>query len=108
LNAFGCRQARAGLLALCLPLLAACQAPPQGPSPASPPPPHAELVRVELDQLVASQQPPCGAVLEYTRHGRLDYRVACESGQVYRVRVSADGRVEVKPYEPPQRATVPR
>jgi len=96
------RLARVCLQALCLPLVAACQAPPQEPPQ---PPPHAELVRGELAQLVASQQPPCGAVLEYTRHGRLDYRVACRSGQVYRVRVSADGRVEVTPYDSPQLST---
>ena len=44
--------------------------------------------------------PPCGAVREYTRHGRMDYRVECESGRVYRVQVGADGRVTVKPYAP--------
>ncbi len=82
---------RRWLPVLCLPWLAACQTPP----------PHATLVRAELARLVADEQPPCGAVLEYTRHGRLDYRVACESGHVYRVQVSAGGRVVVKPYEPP-------
>jgi hypothetical protein len=34
----------------------------------------------------------------YSRSGRLDYRVECASGQVYRVRVSADGHVIVTPY----------
>jgi len=74
--------------------LAACQTPP--------PLPHTVLVRAELAQLVSDQQPPCGAVREYTRHGRMDYRVECESGLVYRVQVSADGRVTVRPYEPPR------
>jgi hypothetical protein len=74
--------------------LAACQTPP--------PPTHAELVRSQLAELVAAQQQRCGAVQEYTRHDRLDYRVECASGQVYRVRVRADGRVTVAPYEPPR------
>ncbi len=72
-------------------LLAACETPPL---------PHTVLVRAELAQLVADEQPPCGAVRDYTRHGRLHYRVECESGRVYRVQVGADGRVTVKPYAP--------
>ncbi len=72
-------------------LLAGCETPPL---------PHTVLVRAELAQLVADEQPPCGAVRDYTRHGRLHYRVECESGRVYRVQVGADGRVTVKPYAP--------
>ena len=84
------RGAAAGLSGLVLLGLAACQTPP--------PPPHAVLVRAELGRIVADQQPPCGAVQDYTRHGRLDYRVACASGHVYRVRAGADGRVSVQAY----------
>lgn len=73
--------------------LAACQTPP----PAPPPPTHAEIVRGELSQLLADQ-PSCGTVRRYSRRGKLDYRVDCDSGQVYRVRVSADGRVLVTTY----------
>lgn len=73
-------------------LLAACETPPSLP--------HTVLVRAELARLVADEQPPCGAVREYTRHARLDYRVECESGRVYRVQVGADGRVTVKPDAP--------
>jgi len=80
--------------------LVACQTPP--------PPSHAELVRSQLAELMSAQQPPCGAVLEYTRHDRLDYRVDCASGQVYRVRVRGDGRVEVTPYELARPASLPR
>ncbi len=75
-------------------LLAACETPPQLP--------HTVLVRTELARLVADEQPPCGAVRDYTRHGRLHYRVECESGRIYRVQVGADGRVTIKPYEPPR------
>ena len=75
---------------LCVAWLAACQTPP----------PHATLVRGEFTRLLADQQPPCGSVRDYTRHGRLDYSVACESGRVYRVRVDAEGRVLVTPHAP--------
>lgn len=77
---------------LALPWLMACHTPA--------PAPHTVLVHAELARLVADQQPPCGAVSDYTRHGRLDYRVACESGRAYRVRVGGDGRVTVRPDEP--------
>ena len=70
--------------------LAACQ---------TPPPPHAEIVRSELTLILASQHPSCGAVRLHSRRDRLDYRVECASGQVYRVRVSADGRVLITPEE---------
>jgi hypothetical protein len=85
---------RRGTRVLLLPcLLAGCQT-----LPPAPPPTHAEIVRGELSQLLASDHPSCGAVQLYSRHDRLDYRVECASGQVYRVRVSADGRVRVTPY----------
>jgi len=77
---------------LALGSLAACQGP-AGPAP------HADVMREQLALVVGQQTPPCGAVLEFVRHGRRDYRVDCASGQVYRVRVNADGRVVVKPYE---------
>jgi len=84
-----------GLHGLALLTLAACQSPVQPAGPA----PHTDLVREQLAQVVGQQTPPCGAVLQFVRHDRLDYRVACASGNVYRVRVGADGRVVVKPYE---------
>jgi len=85
---------RAPLALIALPwLLAGCQMPP-----ALAPPSHAEIVRSELRQLLASDHPSGGAVRLYSRSGRLDYRVECASGQVYRVRVSADGHVIVTPY----------
>lgn len=80
-------------LALCA--LAGCQtaAPP-------PPTPHAEVVRGELTHIVDAQPGPCGAVLTYRREHRLDYRVECQSGHAYRVRVGADGGVSVRPALP--------
>ena len=89
--------------ALWLTALTACQAP-QPPQPPVAAPAHAELVRSQLVELVGPQQPPCGAVRQYARHGRLDYLVECESGRAYRVHVSADGHVVVRLDEQPSRA----
>ena len=66
-------------------LLAGCQTPPG----------HDQWVGEQLDAVVASQAPECGAVLQHQRAQRLDYRVVCQSGNVYRVRVRPDGRVTV-------------
>ena len=83
-----------GALCLALCLLAACQTPP-------PPPTHDEIVHDHLSQILATQQPACGAVRVYSRSGRFDYRVECASGRVYRVRVSGSGHVLITPGESP-------
>ena len=83
-------KAAAALLAL---LLAGCQTPPLPPPP--PEPSQAEVVREHLAQLLADVAPACGAVRQYRREDRLDYRVECSSGQAFRVRVDADGRVRI-------------
>lgn len=72
-------------------LLAGCQTPPAPP----PEPSQAEVVREHLAQLLADVAPACGAVRQYRREDRLDYRVECSSGQAFRVRVDADGRVRI-------------
>jgi uncharacterized lipoprotein YajG len=87
-----------GIAAL-LGMLAGCHTPPTAP-PAAEAPAHAALVRMELASIVAEEPAACGAVLEFTRLGRLDYRVRCASGRSLRVRVSGDGRVLVLPDEP--------
>jgi hypothetical protein len=76
-------------------LLAACQTALDSPPP--PAPPHAELVRQQLAELLAADAPDCGVVRQYLRRDRLEYHVECASGQAYRVRVDAEGRVQIKP-----------
>jgi len=103
----------AWLQAVLLLCLGACQAPQEARTQPPPQPPpewvqQSELVRGHLAELVSAQVPPCGAVLQYTRHDRLDYRVDCASGQAYRVRVRGDGRVVVTPYDPPRPASAPQ
>ena len=67
--------------------LAACSAMP-------PPAPHPEIVRGELAGIIATKGSPCGRVLDYSLDERLNYRVRCESGHAYRIRVTAEGHVE--------------
>lgn len=83
LQAAACR-AIAVLPGLCL---AACSAMP-------PPTPHPEIVRGELAGIIATKGSPCGRVLDYSLDERLNYRVRCESGHAYRIRVTAEGHVE--------------
>ena len=71
--------------------LAACSSKP-------PPAPHAELVRGELSDIIALNGSPCGRVLDHSLDDRLDYRVVCESGHVYRIRVTAEGQVQATPH----------
>jgi hypothetical protein len=67
-------------------MLAACQTPPD----------HEQLVVEQLEAVVHEQSPECIAVRVHQRVQRLDYRVVCQSGSVYLVRVQPDGRVTVK------------
>lgn len=71
-------------------LLVGCQTPPG----------HDPWVNEQLGAVVATQAPECGVVRMVQRAQRLDYRVVCQSGSVYRVRVRPDGRVTVTLEEP--------
>lgn len=79
-------------------VLAACQTPPS----------HEQLVDEQLDAIVDAQAPDCGTVRVHQRRQRLDYHVVCQSGAAYRVRVRADGRVEVTPEAATEAAPAPR
>jgi hypothetical protein len=83
------------VLALSAGLLAACQTAPE-PAPTAAPS-HADIVRGELAQILAVEYPACGTVRQHSRHDRLDYRVVCDSGVTFRVRVGGDGRVLITP-----------
>ncbi len=58
---------------------------------------HGEHIREHLAQLIGAQPAPCGEVRSYARQQRLQYRVECQSGDVYGVGVAPDGRVSVTP-----------
>jgi hypothetical protein len=58
---------------------------------------HGELIRDHLARLIGAQPAPCGDVKSYARHERLQYRVECQSGDVYGVGVGPDGHVSVEP-----------
>ena len=70
--------------------LAGCQTAPQS---------HQELVLDHLAQLIGAEPVRCGEVKSYELLRRLQYRVECQSGNVYGVGVSPDGRVSVTPEE---------
>lgn len=73
-------------------LLAGCRGPEE-------PRRHEEIVAADLAEIIALQGSPCGSVLRYLVDDRLDYRVECESGDVYRINVSTEGHVNINPYE---------
>jgi uncharacterized lipoprotein YmbA len=64
------------------------------------PPTHEQIVLQQMEEIVEAQQPRCAAVRQVRRAQRFDYRVECDDGQVFDVRVSDDGRVRVQPAAP--------
>jgi hypothetical protein len=78
-------------LALCL---AACASAPPSRT-------HADIVRDQLTSIIALKGSPCGPVIDYVVDERLDYRVVCASGDVYRIRVRSTGHVETTPHQGP-------
>ncbi len=63
------------------------------------PPSHEEIVRADLAAILDLQGSPCGEVVAYALDRRLDYRVECATGDVYRIHVSAEGHVNVKEHD---------
>jgi hypothetical protein len=76
-------------------------APPQAPSPVQRS--HDEIVRGDLASIIDLQGPPCGAAVEFVLDERLQYRVNCETGDSFRIRVSPERQVTVDPHEWPGR-----
>jgi hypothetical protein len=60
------------------------------------PPTHEDIVGADLAAILELQGSPCGEVVGYTLDRKLDYRVECASGDVYRIHVSAEGHVNVR------------
>ena len=56
-----------------------------------------ELVRKDLQSVIALQGKACGEVTEYSQQGDNDYVVTCSNGSRYRVFVDADEQVVVEP-----------
>jgi hypothetical protein len=59
--------------------------------------PHDEKVRKDLFAVIALQGHPCGEVISVQPLDAQDYLATCRTGERYRVRVDADGRVRVEP-----------
>lgn len=58
-------------------------------------PDHTEIVKNDLFAVITLQGASCGKVVSYDKQNNLDYVAVCESGDLYRVHVSAEGRVNV-------------
>ena len=56
-----------------------------------------ELVRKDLQSVIALQGKACGEVTGYQQQGDNDYVVTCSNGNRYRVYVDADEQVVVEP-----------
>lgn len=85
------------LPALAVPVLAsvACTTSPP------PQPSHGRIVRGELSNIMAVKGSPCGEVIDYTLNKRMDYKVLCRSGHVYRIKIVPGGYLEESPHEAP-------
>lgn len=81
-----------GILILILVLLAGCK---QKEEPLS----HDEIIRADLAEILVMQGLSCNEVVKFEAASRLDYRVECDSGDLYRVHVSAEGHIKVKPQQ---------
>lgn len=56
-----------------------------------------ELVRKDLQSVIALQGKACGEVTDFQQQGQNDYLVTCSNGARYRVFVDADEQVVVEP-----------
>ena len=65
---------------------------------------HEEIVKEDLAEILALQGSPCGEVNSYTLDKRLRYRVECENGEHYRIRVSSEGEIRVRKHQRKQEA----
>lgn len=82
-------------LAMAVPLLAAMACSTSPPPQAS----HRQIVRGELSNIMAVKGAPCGEVIDYTLNERMDYKVICRSGHVYRIKIVPGGYLEASPHE---------
>ena len=60
---------------------------------------HEEIIRADLADILALQGSPCGEVISYSVNESTRYRLNCENGEIYRVRVSPAGQVKVNKHE---------
>lgn len=58
-------------------------------------PSHDEIIRADLVAILELQGLRCNQVVGHTMDQRMDYRVECATGDVYRIHISAEGHVNV-------------
>lgn len=83
----------------CLALLACTEKSNDLATVASDNPEHSEMVVRDLFAIISLQGEPCQKVVSYRIQDELDYVATCESGDRYRVHVSAEGNVNVKAHK---------
>lgn len=64
-----------------------------------PQPSHGQIVRSELSNIMAVNGAPCGEVIDYTLNERMNYKVVCQTGHVYRIKIVPGGYLEASPHE---------
>ena len=60
---------------------------------------HAEIIKRDLFAIISLQGAPCQQVISYNIQDELDYVATCDTGDRYRVHVSAEGKVHVNAHE---------
>ncbi len=63
-------------------------------------PSHEEIVAAEFEAILDLHDQACGTVQSFEKIGELDYKVTCTSGEVYRVKVSHEGGIDVTNHTP--------
>jgi len=58
---------------------------------------HDEIIRADLTGIIALEGLDCGKVVGHSLEDHLEYHIECETGDVYRIHVSAEGHVRVNP-----------
>lgn len=60
---------------------------------------HEEIIRADFAEILALENLDCGEVVSHKLDDHLNYRIECETGDVYRIHVSEEGHVRVSPQE---------
>lgn len=56
---------------------------------------HEDIIRADFTEILALENTECGEVMSYKQDGRLNYRIECENGDIYRIHVSEEGHVKL-------------
>ena len=83
---------KALFIGLLLASITACREPSQPLS-------HEEIIRADFAEILALENLECGKIVNHQLDDHLNYRINCETGDVYRIHVSKEGHVRVSSQE---------